>query len=205
MHADEDHRLPVERELAGQRLAAAPKGRMARIDAPGVQGQGSHAISAEHVVRRRCIAARARYKAHARRVVQKADADVGPRRAAVRAVLRVDLDIVVPRPAALLDGPDEPLKGAPAIGAASAVLAIVVLHLFDGEDVGRAEVPDDDHGPLAKGDGSGIAAQVGHVQGGDGELGRRAEQGGSLGGHLARAIDPERLGYQQLIVAKAIV
>ncbi len=105
---DDEEAVPVEQELAGQRLAAGGKGRVGGVNASGAVNQLSARATAGHRVGGGGGGAGAVDEAQpAVGAEEEADADVAARRAAVLVIERIDLAEFVCGAAGSLDGGDE--------------------------------------------------------------------------------------------------
>ena len=216
---DDEDIFALELELCGQGFAGpfetdlfvCRECRTVRVDPAGIERQ-AHAIVARNdrlPIGRTGLAFR--HEGHPLGIVEVGDPNVGTGLAAIRVVLRVDLDEVVGRPAGERDAVDQACQGRIARDVAAVGRAVAVLDLLQGDDVRAVQPIDDVEGQtgelvVAAGVGRTVGGvEVQHVEGGDG-------QGVVATGKLAASAlqTPRRhlgqgSGVEQLEVAETVV
>jgi hypothetical protein len=140
---DHEKRLAVRLELACERLAEAAQAGLPGSTRPGLNDSLGADGRPTRRRRRRVAAGPIAELDTAIGAEEEADADVATRLTAILVVDRVDLPVLVRRPADGLDRRDQPVPGCRGVRYSSVCGAVVVLDLLDREDVRRAEVVHD--------------------------------------------------------------
>ncbi len=201
---DDEHLPPAHAELARERLAGVGEGAVLRRHPPRAEGELRSRGGRDDGGRGRRVAARAVDEAEpAVGAEQEPDADVAAGLAPVLVVDRVDLPVPVGRPAGGRDRGDEHVPRRRRVGDGRVRSTVVVLHLLDREEIGRAQVVDDVVGVTGEDRGAVGGVEVLDVVGRDRDLlvprgpGRLA---------LEAAVDArQRIRDVQLEVGEAVV